>query len=1383
LVLVALLVSVVVPASAAGQEPPPDNEVTFVAGALRYTGGIEANDVAVESSDEAVVLSDLGADIEAGTGCTAQDGTTHVVTCAVADGATMTSLVVLLGGGDDAFRVDASSGPALMLQVSGEGDDDTLSGGPGSDRLDGGPGSDTVRGLGGADTIDGGTGADTLDGGAHPTMGGLDEVTYASRTSPVAIDLGAGTGGNADDGAGDELEGFEWASGGYGDDELTGSDGDEALDGAAGEDVLRGLGGADALRGDRDLLDTTAYADVLEGGTGTDFLAGGPGPDVLDGGGDRDTVSYFDHGPATFGAPVTAEHAVTVDLGDAGTDGGPLDERSGSPGVRDTLTAIEDVTGGPGDDVLTGDGGANQLLGGGPSPLTPAGAANDGGDDVLTGGGGADRLGGGAMFAGAMVSDGADTYSGGAGNDQIDARDNAADTNIDCGADADQLGSDVNDPPATGCEGALGGPVGPGDPGTLPTKGEVKVAPFGGVGSPTLTYMARDGVANDVTVTNVTTPATKLVVEDAGTGANLTAGAGCTAISASKVECPYSGPLSAIQVGLGDGDDEAAVDIGSLPTGGSVSGDQGDDVITFAGANSLMSLSGGAGADTLTAGAGEDTLTGGPGADVIDGGGGRDIVSYLDGRAGGVVVDLADPGTDGGAEDGPSGARDALTGIEDVRGTLADDTLTGDGGANQLIGLEGGDTISGGAGNDDLDGGLWFHAPFGPSPDGVDTVSGGTGDDRIAGGASADLLHGGDGLDTVSYNDGFRTSGVEVDLSSQGASGTHGGTPDGAGDRIDGFENIEGSPHDDDLSGDGGANTISGSSGGDVIGGGAGTDLLEGGNDTVHDDIDGEGGNDTIVAGTSFTFDGSSYVIGHDGGDAIAGGSGQDTLAYARSSDPVVVTAGAGTGDDGRAGEGDDVAADVENLVGGAGADSLTSTPGAVASRLDGGSGNDELHAGAGDDRLNGGVGFGLATSGDDVLDAGAGDDVLVGGPGGIAPDGDGDDTFLAGTGADLINARDGRADTVITCTDGGDTVVRDASDGTGCAGAGTGAPPATATGTVPAGGTVSTDDGQPGATGADTGVQTPVAGTITIDQTPKVTFTAPDADDVELLPFEAQIEAPQATAGAPLRITFTLDGGLLPAGADLSKIVVYRDGAKVAGCTAGGGATTAAPDPCHLPPVQLAGGDVAITVLSAHASRWNLGVASTTTDPGDGGNPGGGNPGGGNPGGDPGGGGSGGGGTGSGGGTGTGTGTTGGGSTGTGAAPVVPGPTLLPSPVRPRDTAKPKVALGAAGSVTSTALASGGVTATVRCNENAQVTATLTLDARTAKKAKVKGALGTAKAACVAGRVLAIRVRVAGKHRFKVRRLRSGKLTLAVAGVDGAGNAGTAKRSIRIKR
>ena len=165
-----------------------------------------------------------------------------------------------------------------------------------------------------------------------------------------------------------------------------GTSGKDSMMGTVLADRLFGLAGNDRLVG----LDG---ADRLWGGSGDDTVIGGAGADELNGGAGRDLADYS-----------TSTRGVTVNLysgkGFAGDARG------------DSLTLIEDLRGGSGNDRLTGDGATNVLTGGA-------------GDDTLSGGAGTDRLTGGLgndCFVFGSPKFGADTvtdFNNAAGNDDI----------------------------------------------------------------------------------------------------------------------------------------------------------------------------------------------------------------------------------------------------------------------------------------------------------------------------------------------------------------------------------------------------------------------------------------------------------------------------------------------------------------------------------------------------------------------------------------------------------------------------------------------------------------------------------------------------------------------------------------------------------------------------------------------------------------------------------------------------------------------------------------------------------------------------------------------------------------------------------------------------
>ncbi|NJR13562.1 MAG: calcium-binding protein [Phyllobacteriaceae bacterium] len=182
----------------------------------------------------------------------------------------------------------------------------------------------------------------------------------------------------------------------------------------------------------------------------------------------------------------------------------------------------------------------------------------------------------------------------------------------------------------------------------------------------------------------------------------------------------------------------------------------------------------------------------------------------------------------------------------------------------------------------------------------------------LTGTGGADTLAGGDGRDRAVYT--ASSGGVSIDLGSATASGGH-----AAGDTLTSIEDITGSSFNDTLTGNGSDNELAGGLGNDTLAGGAGADILLGDN-----------GNDRLSGGA--------------GADTLQGGEGRDIADYSSSAVGVVVNLGlagaqisAGSDADG------DILVEIEDLLGGAGNDTLTGNAGDNA--IDGGSGNDILRA------------------------------------------------------------------------------------------------------------------------------------------------------------------------------------------------------------------------------------------------------------------------------------------------------------------------------------------------------------------------------------------------------------------------------------------------------
>jgi Ca2+-binding RTX toxin-like protein len=383
--------------------------------------------------------------------------------------------------GDDELRGDADQDV-----LTGGEDDDLVYGGTGNDRGTGDNGDDDMFGDDGADIFEGNVGDDVIvgDGGsvADATIDGVGTGTAIDVAKVQAVDgnttrastssnarradcsFNAAATGNSDclyGGSGsDAIFGGSDGDFGYGEsgaDLLEGNDGPDELRGGTEDDLLFGSGGTDDLYGeggnDEAFGDRTIAAWVTDTPSAgvEDHIFGGPDPDRLEGDGGGDDI---------FGGAAN-DHAEGNDgddsiFGEGGNDdliGGS--DKAGVTDVGETL-----VSGGEGNDVITGDNATivatgyvlgrtvtllDLTIGGGDTIEGDAGtdaAFGQVGDDVIWGDHGTV-----GPIVGAAANDylegdnGDDTIRGEAGTDDIVGGGSAADGVID----ADRDGTDLAD--------------------------------------------------------------------------------------------------------------------------------------------------------------------------------------------------------------------------------------------------------------------------------------------------------------------------------------------------------------------------------------------------------------------------------------------------------------------------------------------------------------------------------------------------------------------------------------------------------------------------------------------------------------------------------------------------------------------------------------------------------------------------------------------------------------------------------------------------------------------------------------------------------------------------------------------------------------------------
>ncbi|KQS88430.1 MULTISPECIES: M10 family metallopeptidase [unclassified Rhizobium] len=310
---------------------------------------------------------------------------------------------------------DSITGNNANNTLTGNGGNDTLLAGSGIDIIDGGDGNDWIEGGFSTDTVNGNAGNDTFyvrdgefgdntDGGSGDDV--LDVSNYTSRGA--IVNLGANTydfsptfGGPYSIVNVENVRGTQVADTITGDalgNILVGNGGNDTISGAAGNDTLDGGNGNDTLLGGdgNDTLTAGSGVDLVYGNNGNDRFylmqgwQGGVGEAYFGGAGydtfDTSTVIF-----SPFSVYVNLQDGEFYEIGWAGF-------------FDISLSSVERVVTGDGEDLVTGSGEVNGLF---------TGAGDDvveglGGDDTLSGEDGDDRLDGGS---------GADNLWGGNGTD------------------------------------------------------------------------------------------------------------------------------------------------------------------------------------------------------------------------------------------------------------------------------------------------------------------------------------------------------------------------------------------------------------------------------------------------------------------------------------------------------------------------------------------------------------------------------------------------------------------------------------------------------------------------------------------------------------------------------------------------------------------------------------------------------------------------------------------------------------------------------------------------------------------------------------------------------------------------------------------------------
>ena len=542
---------------------------------------------------------------------------------------------------------------------------------------------------------------------------------------------------------------------------LAGNEGADLIFGGGGLDAIGSFGGSDTIDGGlgTDLIDAGGGDDIINYtmGQGADNVIGGAGNDTLNilgllgndqldvvfGGG---VLTSVETGGVTGVEQLTANLEGGINTLSYGATTGPVTVNlvTGVATGFLSIANIQNVTGGSGDDLLTGDAGANVLSGGNGNDTFFA-AMGDG-NDTYNGGnaGGIDTVDFSATNAGATIttagaigdlaatgidvftsieniigSQGDDTITFNGGANVLDGR--GGNDTINAGAANDTLLGGAGNDTLNGEAGAdtLNGEAGDD---TL-TGGAASDIVNGGDGSDTVNYAIGNG-ADTVNDTGTLGTDTLNIVDNGG-GNVLDVTWNGTILT--NFEGGTIAGIESVTANMGGG-------IDTLTYAGSTAG-----VVVDLGAGTASGfapVAGIAGIENVTGGTNADDFTGDAGVNVFAGGAGNDIYHV---GAGDTVTEGAGNGTDTvfSSATFTLGANvENLTldaGAGDINGT-------GNGLANIITGNEGANTLNGNGGND--------------------TLTGGGGNDTMTGGAGNDMFVFADGFGVDTINAGFDANAV-----------------------------------------------------------------------------------------------------------------------------------------------------------------------------------------------------------------------------------------------------------------------------------------------------------------------------------------------------------------------------------------------------------------------------------------------------------------------------------------------------------------------------------------------------------------------------------------------------------------------------------------------
>jgi serralysin len=272
------------------------SDYTSTSGTLTFNPGVTSQVINIPILNDSLNEANETFSLTLNSPTNASLGTSQTVTTTISDTLSAAATTTLPTNVENLTLTGTTAingtGNAGNNVITGNGANNTLSGLNGNDRY-----SFVANSALGTDTI------------TETATGGTDTIDFTGTTAGVNVNLGVATSQTVNSNLKLIISAnnvIENATGGTGNDRLTGNTLNNILSGGDGNDQLQGLGGNDTLWGG-------AGNDILNGGIGNDSLWGGLGDDILTGGVGND--KYLFQSDSVFSISLGVDYITDFEAG------------------------------------------------------------------------------------------------------------------------------------------------------------------------------------------------------------------------------------------------------------------------------------------------------------------------------------------------------------------------------------------------------------------------------------------------------------------------------------------------------------------------------------------------------------------------------------------------------------------------------------------------------------------------------------------------------------------------------------------------------------------------------------------------------------------------------------------------------------------------------------------------------------------------------------------------------------------------------------------------------------------------------------------------------------------------------------------------------------